>query len=100
MHAQLQRLAEASKLPSVSLQILPLAQDHRLAVDSFAILRFGREHETSDVVNTEHLSSELYVEGDTDTYEFRLAFKHLAEESLSPAESRELILQTAQQLWA
>jgi transcriptional regulator with XRE-family HTH domain len=102
MYAQLQRLAEVSERPNVTVRILPLARDPVLAIDSFVILRFGRAHETTlhDVVNFEHLSSELYVEDEKDTYEFRLAFEHLTEESLPPAQSRELIVQTAQRLWA
>jgi transcriptional regulator with XRE-family HTH domain len=101
MQAQLQRLAEASDLPNVTLQILPLNGPHTLAVDSFTILQFGREHKTTlhDVVSTETLRSYLYVEGETDTYEFRLAFEHLAGESLTTAKSRELILRAAQQAW-
>ncbi len=57
------------------MRILPPDVDHRFAVDSFAILQFGKEHETTlhDIVNTEHLSSQLHVEGQTDTYEFRLS---------------------------
>jgi transcriptional regulator with XRE-family HTH domain len=102
MHAQLQRLADAYKLPNVTVQILPLSKPHRLAVNPFAILQFGTAHESilHDVVDLEHLSNELYVEGDTDTYQFRLAFEHLAEEALSPSESRELILATATRMWA
>jgi len=46
------------------------------------------------------LSSYLYTEGETDTYDFRLAFEHLMQESLDPAESREFILQIDRQLWA
>jgi transcriptional regulator with XRE-family HTH domain len=102
MRAQLQRLAEFSDLPNITLQILPLKHRHRLAADSFVILGFGKAHETTlhDVVNTEILDSDLYVEGETDTYGFRLAFEHLAAESLPPAESRDLIMQTAGQIWA
>jgi len=101
MRAQLQQLAVVSELPNVTIQIQPLSGHHGLAVDSFAILRFGKAHETTlhDVVSVEHLSDELYVEGDTDTYMFRLAFDHLAEESLSPLQSRELILKIARQVW-
>jgi class 3 adenylate cyclase len=40
----------------------------------------------------------LYVDGDTDTHQFRLAFEHLLKESLSPEESRELILTTSRQV--
>jgi|HubBroStandDraft_2_1064218.scaffolds.fasta_scaffold26216_2 hypothetical protein len=101
MHAQLQRLADASELPNVTIRILPLNRRHTLAVDSFAILQFSQARETvlHDVVSIEHLSSELYVEGDTDTYQFNLAFDHIMEQSLPPSESRELIFQFARQRW-
>jgi hypothetical protein len=100
MRAQLKRLADIAELPNVTIQVLPLNRNHALAVDSFAILQFGRAHETTlhDVVSLEHLSNELYVEGDTDTYQFRLAFSHLAEESLSAEESRDLLLTTASRI--
>jgi hypothetical protein len=98
MREQLQRLAEVSDLPNVSLRILPLSKPERLAVDSFSILHFGEDRETPlhDVVNTEFLSSQLHVEGETGTYEIRLAFEHLAEVSLMPSQSRDLILEIAQ----
>jgi transcriptional regulator with XRE-family HTH domain len=101
MRGQLQRLADASELPNVTVQILPLEGDHALAMDSFAILQFGKDHEAAlhDVVSMEHLLNELYVEGDTDTYQFQLAFDHLAAEALSPPESRELILSIAREVW-
>ena len=86
----------------VTVRVLPLNSSHRLAVESFVILQFGKEHETTlhDVVNTEILNNELYVEAETDTYEFGLAFAHLVGESLPPPESRELILRTAREMWA
>jgi transcriptional regulator with XRE-family HTH domain len=101
MHAQLQHLIEASKLPNVTLQVMPLEGPKSLPLDSFTILHFGKAHETQlhDVVSTESLRNYLYVEGETDTYEFRLAFEHLAQESLGPEESRDFILRTARQVW-
>lgn len=101
MHAQLQRLAEQSTLPNVRIQILPFQCSHGLAVDSFSILQFGKAHEAAlnDVASIEHLITESYVEGDIDTHTFRLAFDHLADESLGPEESRELILTVASDLW-
>jgi transcriptional regulator with XRE-family HTH domain len=101
MRAQLQRLADISKLPNVTIQVLPLKRDHKLAVDSFSIFQFGKAHETMlhDVVSLEHVSNELHVEGDTDTYQFRLAFNHLAGESLAPQESQDLILTVSEQVW-
>lgn len=102
MREQLQYLATAAELPNVTLQVLPLEGPKGLALDSFQILRFGKAHETQlhDVVSTESLRGYLYVEGETDTYEFRRAFEHLAQETLGPEQSREFILRTARQLWA
>jgi transcriptional regulator with XRE-family HTH domain len=101
MYTQLQRLADASELPNVTIRILPFNRDHTLAVDSFAIIQFDQAEETvlHDVVSVEHLSYELYVEGDTDTYSIRLAFNHIAQQSLSPSDSRELILAIAREVW-
>jgi transcriptional regulator with XRE-family HTH domain len=99
MYEQLQHLAEASKLPNVTLQILSLDGPKRLALDSFTVLRFS-QGQLNDVVSTESLRNYLYVEGDTDTYEFRVAFERLSQESLGPDESREFILRIARQLWA
>jgi transcriptional regulator with XRE-family HTH domain len=102
MYEQLQHLAEVSELPNVTLRILPLDGPKGLALDSFQILQFGKAHETQlhDVVTAESVRAYLYVEGETDTYEFRLAFEQLAQDSLGPAESREFILRTARELWA
>lgn len=102
MHAQLKHLVDISELPNVTIRVLPLNGKHELAVDSFAILEFGQAQETvfHDVVSIEHLSDELYVEDDTDTYLFRLAFTQLTEDSLSPVASQELILKIAEQTWS
>jgi transcriptional regulator with XRE-family HTH domain len=101
MYAQLQRLAEFSELPNVTIRIVPLKRSHGLAVGSFSILQFGQAHETTlhDVVVLEHLIDGVYVEGDSGTHQFKLAFDHLVEESLSPGESRQLILATSRQEW-
>jgi transcriptional regulator with XRE-family HTH domain len=101
MYAQLQRLVDLSELPNVTIRVLPLKRNHGVAVDSFAILQFGKVHETAlhDVVSVEHLSNELHVDVDNDTHAFRLAFDRLARECLTPAESKELILATAAKVW-
>jgi transcriptional regulator with XRE-family HTH domain len=101
MRSQLLRLVDFADLPNVTIQILPLHRNHELAVDSFTILKFGQAHAAGlrDAVSIEHLSNELYVEGDADTHTFELAFKHLAEESLSPSDTREFILTASRQVW-
>jgi len=101
MHEQLRHLAAVSELPNVTLRVLPLRGPKGLAVESFQVLQFGTAHETQlhDVVSTESLGNYLQVEGETDTYEFRRAFEHLAQKALGPEESREFILRIARQLW-
>ena len=96
MRAQLQRLAVISELPNVTIQVLPFDAHHALAVDSFAILRYGDVPGASlhDVVSVEHLSNELYVQGD-DINQFNLAYSRIVEMSLSPEQSRDLILRVA-----
>jgi transcriptional regulator with XRE-family HTH domain len=61
MRGQLERLLDASKLPNVTLQILPFAAGaHPAMVGSFSILRFPDE-ELPDVVYLEHLTSASYL---------------------------------------
>jgi transcriptional regulator with XRE-family HTH domain len=99
MHDQLLQLAQVMELPNVTLRMLPLDADRSLAADSFQIFGFnqGPEAMLNDVVSTENLKSELQVEGEVDTYEHRLVFESLAAESLTPAQSRKLILRIARQ---
>jgi transcriptional regulator with XRE-family HTH domain len=103
MARQLRHLAEMTQLPNVELRILPLAGGSSLMADSFVVFGFSREHETTrlgDVVSTESVENHLYIEGETDTYAFRLFFQAFVGASLSPDDSRERILQTWQRLWA
>jgi hypothetical protein len=104
MYAQLQRLAEAAELPNVTIQVLPFDTNRSLVAASFAILRFGPEGpggETMlhDVVSTESLREEYYLEDDALTYEHWLAFRGLSAGSLDPTESRKQILKLAKQVW-
>jgi hypothetical protein len=103
MYAQLKYLLQMADLPTVELRILPLSKE-RLAANSFTILSFnsiGGAGGLRDVVNTESVvGSDLYVEGETDTYFHRLVFQSLVGASLSPSEARVLISQTAERLWA
>jgi transcriptional regulator with XRE-family HTH domain len=103
MYAQLEHLAQITGLPNVQLRILPLSRE-RLAVNSFTILGFNPMGEIGglrDVVNTESaVGSDLYVEGETDTYYHRLMFQSLVDASFSPLESYELIERTAERVWA
>lgn len=102
MFRQLLHLVEIARLPNVELRILPLRRGSSLVADSFEVLGFSSEQEGSklgDVVSTESPETTLYIEEETDTYIFRLFFRAFTAASLSAADSRELILQTARQRW-
>jgi transcriptional regulator with XRE-family HTH domain len=103
MRAQLRHLAAMSRLPNLELLVLPLRQDKPVFADSFQIFGFSAIHQTGrlgDVVSTESVHAYLYVEGETDTYLYRLFFKALADASLSPEDSRHFIVQIAEREWA
>jgi hypothetical protein len=105
MRAQLAHLIDVSRLPNVEVRVLPLNRAVALGAASFTILSFGTPGEPDvatlgDVVSTESLNTELYVEGEGDTHIYRLFFNALAEAALPPVESRDLIVMTADQAWS
>jgi hypothetical protein len=62
MRAQLERLVEATELPNVTLQVLPLeAGAHPAMVGAFSVLRFVGQ-ELPDVVYLEHLTNAAYLD--------------------------------------
>jgi transcriptional regulator with XRE-family HTH domain len=102
MAGQLHHLAEMARRPNVDLRILPLEGETSLIADSFVVFGFSPEHAASklgDVVSTEGIESNIYIEGETDTYTFRLFFRAFAKASLSAEDSRELVLEIARSLW-
>lgn len=104
MYAQLLHLAEVAEQSNVRLQILPLNSNLSIAFTSFVIFQFGPSPASKigalgDVVSTESGQSALYVEGETDTYLYRLVFQALAGASLPPADSQHLIRHTAKKIW-
>jgi len=103
MSGQLRHLAEMAELRNVKLRILPLQSETSLKADSFTVFEFSSEDESDklgDVVNTEVVTDQLRTEGESETYVFGLMFRAFAEASLTAEESRERILQTAQDLWS
>ena len=102
MYEQLQRLAREADRPNLTMRILPLSAQHTVFGESFVIFGFGEDSDAmlQDVVSTEQLRSGFTLEGERETYLHRIAFQMLAEASLDPAASKELILQTAQSQWS
>jgi transcriptional regulator with XRE-family HTH domain len=102
MYDQLQRLARETERPNRTVRILPLDTQHTVFGESFVIFGFGEDSDAmlQDVVSTEQLRSGFTLEGERETYLHRIAFQMLAEASLGSAESRELILETAESHWS
>ncbi len=101
MYEQLQRLVQEADRPNLTLQILPLSAQHMVFGESFVIFSFRDASDAmQDVVITEQLRNSVTLEGERETYLHRIAFQALSEASLDPAESRALILDTAQSYWS
>jgi transcriptional regulator with XRE-family HTH domain len=102
MYDQLRRLAREAERPNLTLQILPLNARHVIFGESFAIFGFGYDSEAmmQDVVITEQLKNSFILEGERETYLHRIAFQMLADASLDPVKSRELVLDTAESCWS
>jgi transcriptional regulator with XRE-family HTH domain len=102
MYEQLQRLVRDGDRPNLTLQILPLSAQHMVFGESFVIFGFRDDSDAlqQDVVITEQLRSSVTLEGERETYLHRIAFQALSDASLSPAESRALILDTAGSYWS
>src|SRR5215831_1639338 len=102
MREQLQRLVREADRPNLTLRILPLDAPHAVFGGSFVILRFGPDNEAmlQDVVSAEHLRNDFSLEGERETYLYRIAFQMLAGAALDPASSRELVRETAESHWS
>jgi len=102
MYEQLQRLAKECERPNMRLQILPLDGQHTVVGESYVLFGFEADGDAvlQDVVSLEQMRSGFIFEGERETHLHRVAFRTLAEAALSPAESRELILETAESRWA
>jgi transcriptional regulator with XRE-family HTH domain len=102
MYEQLQRLVREADRPNLTLRILPLETQHVVFGESFVVFGFGDDSDAilQDVVSTEHLRNGFILEGERETYLHRIAFRMLADASLDPAQSRALILETAESHWS
>ena len=64
-------------------------------------MQFPQVHDVPlrDIVSVEHLTGSVNLEDEEQTFRFRVTFEGLLEKSLDPSESRDLIIQTADELW-
>jgi DNA-binding XRE family transcriptional regulator len=91
MRGQLERLIEATKLPNVTLQILPFASGAHAAMGSaFSILRFA-DREIPDIVYLEHLTNAVYLDRRNEVERYLDAMELLCVDSEPPARTVELL---------
>ena len=101
MYEQLQRLAKECERPNLTLQVLPLDGPHTVIGESFVLFGFEADGDAvlQDVVSTEQMRSGFIIEGERETHLHRVAFRTLTEAALSPADSKQMILDLAESLW-
>ena len=91
LREQIESLLEASKLPSVRLQVIPFQSGgHAAAGGAFSILRFPYP-DMPDVVYIEHLTSGLYLDKREDVDQYAAAMGRLIIEAEPPARTPELL---------
>lgn len=101
MRRQLEHIIEVSRLPHVSVRILPMDSEHPVLTGAFTYTRFPRLHKVplSDVATFEHLVGTGYSETEEDTNKYYVAFRALEERSLGADQSRDLITNAIRELW-
>ena len=91
MRGQLERLIEATKLPNVTLQVLPFgAGAHPAMQGSFSILRFA-DRALPDVVYLEHLTNAVYLDKRDEVERYLDVMELLCVQSEPPARTLELL---------
>ena len=91
MRAQLNHLADASQWPNVTLQVLPFCSGPHPALNGpFTIIEFPERFDP-DVVYTEGVGGQAYLERERDVRARAEAFDLLRAAALSPADSTDLI---------
>jgi hypothetical protein len=98
MREQLERLIEASRMPSLTLQVIPFhAGAHAAMVGSFILLGFP-EPSDPQIVYVEYHSGALYLEKHLEVGRYRLMFDHLRASALPVDASRSLMARIAEEL--
>jgi transcriptional regulator with XRE-family HTH domain len=97
MRGQLAHLAEASELPNVTLQVIPFHAGSLAAMSvPFVILDFSGLAAAS-VIYLEHLTGELYLDGEPDIARYTLVFDYLRAKAIDPEDARSLIAHAVEQ---
>ncbi|MDX3185424.1 helix-turn-helix transcriptional regulator [Streptomyces sp. ME02-7008A-1] len=91
MLAQLEHLVEQSKLPHVTVQVLPFEMGAHPGINGqYAILEFPDAADSS-VVYIEGVTSDLYLEKANDVQRYSVMYEHLRAQALNVNQTREFI---------
>ncbi|GAA2418707.1 hypothetical protein GCM10010191_31930 [Actinomadura vinacea] len=87
MRAQIEHLRAATLRPEVTLQVLPFdSGPHPAMLGAFVILKFD-EPVAPDIVYTEGLTKDLFLDDDTSIAQYRETFEHLRASAHSPGQT-------------
>ncbi|HEX5569446.1 MAG TPA: helix-turn-helix transcriptional regulator [Streptomyces sp.] len=91
MRDQLERLVELSRLPHVTVQVLPFSMGAHPGLNGqYAILEFP-DTVDSTVVYLEGVTSDLYLEKASDVHSYSVMYEHLRAQALNADQTREFI---------
>jgi transcriptional regulator with XRE-family HTH domain len=97
MRKQLLRLAEATALPNVTLQVLPFRAGAHAGLDGpFTIIGF-REPADHDVVFMENTMSDLYLEERDEIRRYSMLFEHICAAANKPDDSAAFFARVAEE---
>jgi hypothetical protein len=88
--SQIEHLLELTKLPNITLQVVPYRVSGYSAEGPFTMLRFA-EQELPDVVYIEHLAGALYLDKRDDVELYSRVFDQLTVDAETPRATRQLL---------
>ncbi|KAB8164294.1 helix-turn-helix domain-containing protein [Streptomyces sp. 3MP-14] len=97
MAEQLRRLEECSRLPHVTLQVMPFSAGAHPGVNGqYTIMEFSEAADTT-VIYLEGGTNDLYLEKPHDVQHYSIMYEHLRAQAYSPEQTRRFVLQLAEE---
>jgi uncharacterized protein DUF5753 len=91
MAAQLRALAEISRLPHITIQVIPFVVGaHAGMPGSFVVMDFPDAADPA-LVYLDSMAGDLFLERDADVRRYGVTFEHLQAAALNPADSKRLV---------
>ncbi len=90
MLAQIEQLLEITKLPTVTVQVVPYQLSGYAAEGAFSMLRFA-EPELPDLVYIEHLAGALYLDKPEEIETYSRVFDRLTVDAETPDRTRQML---------